>query len=433
MRVYLESVGCRLNQAEIEQFARQLRAIGHTLVASPDQADLAIINTCTVTTAADADSRQKIRKLTRAGVSKVIATGCWVTLNPRVALTLPGISQIVPNDQKDGLVKEYLLLKDNPIDLEPLQREIIPGTRFRTRAFIKVQDGCNNRCTYCVTTLARGKSKSRLLEDVLTDIRAVTDGASFGESTIIPAKEVVLTGVHLGSWGRDLSPQFSLIDLIKAILQYTDVPRIRISSLEPWDIKLDFFNLWEDRRLCRHIHLPLQSGCAKTLRNMARKTTPVDYARLIEAARKLIPNVAITTDIIVGFPGETNEDFLESIHFVRNMNFAGGHVFTYSARPGTVAAEMPDQVAYQIRKERNTTMQEIFMHSKFLYHKQFLGSTMKVLWESAVESNTNLWQVSGLTDNYLRVTTTTDQLLWNQITPTNLLSMNGSKIIGEVI
>jgi len=430
MRVYLESVGCRLNQAEIEQFARQLRAYGHTLVATPSEADFALINTCTVTTAADSDSRKKIRQLTRAGVSKLIATGCWVTLNPQIALELDSVAQIVPNDEKDELVRKYLQPVDDPIDLEPLQREIIPGARFRTRAFIKAQDGCNNRCTFCVTTIARGRSRSRLLDNILADIRAITE---LSKDDVVPAKEVVLTGVHLGSWGRDLSPQLNLSDLIKGILQETDVPRIRISSLEPWDIESDFFNLWEDERLCRHLHLPLQSGCARTLRNMARKTTPVDFARLLKTARRLIPDVAITTDIIVGFPGESNNDFLESINYVKEMNFAGGHVFTYSARPGTLAADMSDQIDYQIRKERNATLQEIFMNSKISYQKRFLGSTMRVLWESVVESDSNHWQVSGLTDNYLRVTTLSDQTLWNQITPTKLQKMNGSKIIGQVV
>ena len=261
-------------------------------------------------------------------------TGCWASLEPQAAAALPRVSNVVINQRKDNLVRD-LLAPDRPLfDAEPLARTPLPGLRQRTRAFIKVQDGCDNRCTFCITTIARGRSRSRPIADVCRDIDAALAGG---------AREIVLTGVHLGAWGKDLG--MDLRRLVHAVLSRTDVPRLRLSSLEPWDLDREFFDLWEDPRLCPHLHLPLQSGCAATLRRMARRTTPRSFRLLLEAARDLIPEVAITTDVIAGFPGETEAEFEESLAFVREMEFAGGHAFTYSPRPGTAAARRPDQIA----------------------------------------------------------------------------------------
>lgn len=251
MKIYLDTIGCRLNQSEIEAYARQFRAAGHTLVACPDQADLVVINTCTVTAEAASDSRQKIRQAARAGVEEIVVTGCWSTLNPQQAAALPGVRYVVPNAVKDTLVPDLLHIPVDALDLEPVEREPIPGARLRTRAFIKVQDGCNNRCTFCVTALARGGGHSRPVAEVLADIRAALRGS---------AQEIVLTGVHLGSWGHDFAPSQRLDTLVQAILKQTEVPRLRLSSLEPWDLDENFFRLWEDPRLCRHLHLPPAVG-----------------------------------------------------------------------------------------------------------------------------------------------------------------------------
>ncbi len=329
MKVYLDTIGCRLNQSEIENMARQFRAAGHEIIANAESADLAVVNTCAVTAKAASDSRGKIRHIARAGVEEIIATGCWVTLQPQEAAGLPAVSQVVTNDRKDRLVTDFLDLPQESFDLEPIARQRMPGLRHRTRAFIKVQDGCDNHCTFCVTTVARGRSRSRTVAQVLADIQAALQGDT---------KEIILTGVHLGSWGQDFG--YHLRDLITAILRETDVPRLRLSSLEPWDLDGDFFTLWEDPRLCRHLHLPLQSGSAATLKRMARKTTPASFKDLVEELRQVMPDAAVTTDIIAGFPGETESEFTESLQFVRDMNFAGGHVFTYSPRPGTGAARM---------------------------------------------------------------------------------------------
>lgn len=411
MKVYLDTIGCRLNQSEIETFARQFRAAGHEIVADPREADLVVVNTCAVTQKAVADSRKLIRRLARQGRASIAVTGCWASLEPQAAQALPQVRWVVPNLEKDRLVATVLDLPQETFDLEPVEREPLPGLRLRTRAFIKVQDGCDLRCTFCITTVARGPSRSRAIDQVVADVQAALRGG---------AQEIVLTGVHLGAWGKDLDPPLHLKDLVATLLRRLPIPRLRLSSLEPWDLSEDFFELWEDPRLCRHLHLPLQSGSPTVLRRMARRTTPEAYARLLETARRYIPEVAITTDIIVGFPGETEREFEESLAFVRTMEFAGGHVFTYSERPGTAAARMPNPVPHRVRKERNARMRAVLEESATRYRRRFLGRTLTVLWEAASTLGPQGWTLTGLTDNYLRVRAMAPQNLWNRLTPVRL-------------
>jgi threonylcarbamoyladenosine tRNA methylthiotransferase MtaB len=422
MKVYLDSIGCRLNQAEIERFARQFRAAGHSLAAAPEEADLAVVNTCAVTAAAVADSRQKVRQVARLGADQVIVTGCWATLRPREAAALEGVRRVVPNAGKDGLVSQALDLPLESFDLEPVERQPLPGARQRTRAFIKAQDGCDNHCTFCVTTLLRGAGRSRPIAEILGDIQAASD-----------ANEIVLTGVHLGSWGQDLPGGPGLRHLVQAILEHTGTPRLRLSSLEPWDLDEGFFRLWEEPRLCRHLHLPLQSGSAATLRRMSRKTTPQAFARLVAAARSVMPDVAITTDIIAGFPGESQAEFMESLEFVQSLGFAGGHVFTYSPRPGTAAARMLDQVPMAVRKERNAQLRQVFAQAAQAYQSAFLGQVLPVLWESAASLGPQGWEMSGLTGNYLRVNAYAPRGLWNQITPVRLTGQAETHLLGNIL
>jgi threonylcarbamoyladenosine tRNA methylthiotransferase MtaB len=285
-----------------------------------------------------------------------------------------------------------------------------------------VQDGCDNRCTFCITTVARGEGRSRPLADVIADIQSALDGG---------AKEVVLTGVHLGSWGQELDAH--LRDLVKAILTHTDVPRLRLSSLEPWDLDEDFFKLWEDKRLCQHLHLPLQSGCGATLKRMARKTTPASFRDLVIAARQIMPDAAITTDVIAGFPGETDEEFAKSLDFIKEMNFAGGHAFTYSARPGTGAARLAGQVRHAVRKERNAILRKVFEDGGRAYRDKFVGQKMSVLWESTSEMNGQGWQMEGLTGNYLRVRASAPQPLWNEISLVELKNVDKSGLQGQIL
>jgi threonylcarbamoyladenosine tRNA methylthiotransferase MtaB len=264
----------------------------------------------------------------------------------------------------------------------------------------------------------------------LADIQAALRGGPDGAGA---AQEIVLTGVHLGSWGKDFAAPQRLAGLIHAILAETDAPRLRLSSLEPWDLDEQFFELWQDSRLCRHLHLPLQSGSAATLRRMARKITPQSFARLVEAARAVIPRAAITTDIITGFPGESETEFAESLEFVRTMHFADGHVFTYSARPGTAAACMPNQVPESVRKERNARIRGVLAESAESYQATFIGQVLPVLWESAARLDPQGWQMSGLTDNYLRVHAHAARDLWNQITPVKLTGLARERIYGQIL
>jgi len=421
MKIYLDTIGCRLNQSEIETMARQFRAAGHEVVASAQDADMAVVNTCAVTAEAASDSRGKIRHIARAGVDEIVATGCWVTLQPQQANALPNVARIVTNDRKDQLVADILDDREQAFDVEPIIREPLPGLHHRTRAFIKVQDGCDNHCTFCVTTIARGKGRSRSIADVISDIQYALDGGT---------KEIVLTGVHLGSWGHDFG--FCLSDLIKAILGETHAPRLRLSSLEPWDLDADFFSLWEDARLCRHLHLPLQSGCASTLKRMARKTTPESFRDLITAARQIMPDVAITTDIIAGFPGENDDEFTESLAFVKEMSFAGGHAFTYSPRPGTAAARMKEQVRPEVRKERNAIYRAEFEESAKAYRQKFVGKTLPVLWESTTQLDQRGWQMEGHTGNYLRVSAVSRVPRWNKIDYVDLIENLSSMVQGVI-
>jgi threonylcarbamoyladenosine tRNA methylthiotransferase MtaB len=411
MKIYLDTIGCRLNQSEIETLARQFRAAGHEIVASADRADLAVVNTCAVTNEAAADSRAKIRQMARAGVEEIIATGCWATLQPRQAKDLPNVLRVIANDRKDRLVSDLFNLPGETFELEPIAREPLPGLHRRTRAFIKVQDGCDNHCTFCVTTIARGEGRSHPVADVILDIQSALRGGT---------KEIVLTGVHLGSWGQEFDQH--LRDLIKVILRETDVPRLRLSSLEPWDLDADFFSLWEDQRLMPHLHLPLQSGCESTLRRMRRKTTPQTFRELVAAARAVIPDVAITTDVIAGFPGETDEEFAEALAFVHAMDFAGGHVFTYSPRPGTGAAKMKGQVKPELRKKRNHILHAALEESARSYRQTFVGRRLSVLWESTSEMGEWGWRMEGLTGNYLRVTAITPSPRWNEIDEIQLIN-----------
>jgi len=414
-------IGCRLNQSEIEILARQFTAAGHSLVADPAEADLAVVNTCTVTSAAAADSRKIIRRISRSGVKDIISTGCWSELYPGQALDLPGVTRVVSNAEKGQLVSDLLDLDPVEYNQEPLQRVKIPGSRQRTRAFIKAQDGCRHHCTFCITTVARGDSRSETPETVIREINAAVQAG---------IKEVVLTGVQLGSWGQDLDPAWELQDLVRQVLKDTDLPRLRLSSIEPWDVQPALIELLQDGRVARHLHLPLQSGSAATLRRMARAINPERYALLVENIRSVVPDIALTTDILVGFPGETEDEFKESSDFITQMDFAAGHVFSYSAREGTPAADYPDQIPHPVRKNRSAEIRELLNGSGETYRRIFLGSELVVLWEQ-VDGITQ--RAVGLTDNYLRVETHATQEVWNTFSRTKITELTKEGVLGEIL
>ena len=416
MKVHLESVGCKLNQSEMQALARDFVQAGYRLAQASQEADLFVVNTCTVTQPADKKSRQLIRRLRRANpTARIIVTGCYAEMSPQELRAVDGIDLIVGNQDKERLVEMAGTLVDwetgRLVDWET-------GKLGHIRAFIKIQDGCNNQCAYCIVSLARGRERSRPREKILEEIEALV---------AIGYKEVVLTGVHIGGYGMDLGT--GLGQLVEAILTETALPRLRLSSIEPWDLDLSLLRLWQNPRLCRHLHLPLQSGCDATLQRMRRRYTTSPYAHLVAAARRSIPNLAVTTDVIVGLPGETAEEFAASLSFVEEMEFARTHVFKYSARPGTAAAEMPHQVPYAEKKRRSETMLELARASSQSFNRRFLGRRMEVLWEMRCRDDKQAW--SGLTDNYIRVMAGSELDLANTITSTRLVGLVEGGMRGE--
>lgn len=446
MRVFLDQIGCRLNYSEMETLARRLQAVGHDVVAAPEQAQVIVFNTCAVTSDAGKASRQRLRQLRRANPdARLAATGCWVSLEPQAALALPGVTMAVENTRKDTL---HLLLEpwsaelDDLADLARIQPDGIPFEQnpddraARTRAFIKVQDGCNNRCTFCVVTLARGNSRSRALGEIVAEVQAL---AAEG------VQEAVLTGVHLGSYGRDLAGEdrSDLKELVAALLTDTDIPRLRLSSLEPWELADGFFDLWArwPRRLCPHLHLPLQAGTDVQLRRMARRCTVGSFRQLVSAARAAIPDLIVTTDLIVGFPGESDADFAAGLAFVEEMRFAHAHIFPYSARAGTAAAAYADQLPTAIKKERARTLHAVVEQTGRAERLRHVGTLRPVLWErpqgelgdgQGEAGAARLW--TGFTDNYLRVSLEAPPAvdLHNQIVPTYLAGLHGDTIFGRL-
>lgn len=425
MKVYFDSVGCRLNQSEIERMAYQVIQAGHEPVASPEECDLAVINTCSVTAAAASDSRGKIRSVYRRNQDvQIVLTGCWSELEHDTASSFPGVIQVITNTEKDDLIPLVLGFPELEPSWDTLERRSIPGNRRRTRAFIKVQDGCDNRCTYCLPTIARGASRSRPIEAIVAEIRSAVRGG---------IKEVVLTGSQLSSYGLDQPDDLDLITLIRSVLDQTDVQRVRLSSLEPWGLPEDLFALLRESRVCRQLHIPLQSGCDETLRRMGRPINSNAFANIVYRAREAIPGLAVTTDIMVGFPGETEKEFKRSLTFIEKMSFAGAHVFMYSPREGTPASFLPDQIPLTSSRDRSLKVREIVGESGHNFRTGFLGALMPVLWEKTCPSETNGFDLSGLTDNYIRVRSGSRKDLRNEISMVQLLEMEGEIVRGELI
>jgi threonylcarbamoyladenosine tRNA methylthiotransferase MtaB len=415
MKVYLHSIGCRLNQSEIETMARQLLAAGHELVPRPEQADKVVVNTCAVTREAARDARSTTRRIHRENPgAEILLTGCYATVAPQELGRVEGAGRLVSNREKAALVRlldPAASLAPPTFDREPILRDFLAGEMSHTRAFVKVQDGCDNRCTFCITTVARGTAESRRLGDVVSEIQAL---AAAGY------QEAVLTGVHLGSYGHDLGNPGGLRDLVLAILRHTDIPRLRLSSLEPWDIEPGFFRLWENARLLPHLHLPLQSGSDRILRLMARRTRRDSFRALVAAARAQIPGLNLSTDLIAGFPGESEADFQDTLEFVEELAFSRLHAFTYSARPGTAAAQMSGQLPRTVRKARTQQLIALGERLSLAFHEQHHGNTANVLWEMAAGANGQGLRWQGYTDNYIRVTMYGPADLFNRVTAVRL-------------
>ena len=403
MKIALDTLGCKVNQAEAEFLARQLAEVGHSLVSPVDEVDVYILNTCTVTHTADSKSRHLLRVAHRRNPDALlVVTGCYAQRVPQELSQIDGVSLVVGNDEKPHLLR---LLQESGClsSLTSIQEDLALNYHLalKTRAFIKIQDGCSSFCSYCIVPLVRGREYSLPVEQAVSEVsHRVDDGY----------KEVVLTGTEIGSYNHN---GVDLKGLLENILAETDVTRLRLSSLQPQEIGSELIGLWRDKRLCPHFHLSLQSGSGAVLKRMKRRYCLSDYREAVALIRALVPDAAITTDIIVGFPGETEKEFEESYQLCRQLQFARIHVFSYSRRSGTEAARLPHQISAQVRKERSQKMLALAEESAQKFRRQFLGAIMPVLWEQ--QSVDGVW--SGLTGNYIKAYTRSDEDLTNKLLP----------------
>jgi threonylcarbamoyladenosine tRNA methylthiotransferase MtaB len=416
-KIALDTVGCKLNQAETQFLAHQLAQAGYRLVSATESADVYILNTCTVTHVADRKCRRLLRLAHRRNPDAlVVAIGCYAERARQELAKIDGVNLVLDNSEKPRLL---WLLEESGHLSRPLCSQngsTVARADFRTRAFIKVHNGCNSFCSYCIVPLVRGREKSTHIDQVTAEVKhRVSEGY----------REVVLTGTKIGSYNYE---GVGLSGLLRHMLTETNVERLRLSSLQPEEISPELIGLWRDKRLCRHFHLSLQSGSDGVLGWMKRRYTVGDYQQAVALIRGMVPEVAITTDIIVGFPGETEAEFKESYELCRQMGFARIHVFSYSLRQGTQAATMPNQVDDSIKQERSQKMLALAKESAQNFRQHFLGKTMPVLWEKQTDG---VW--SGLTDNYIRVYTKNSKDLTNQLLLVKLVEVRGDGVWGKVV
>lgn len=392
------TLGCKVNQYETEKIREELEKLGFSTVAFTSEADVYIINSCTVTVTADAKSRRAIRQAAKRNSNAfVIATGCYAELEPTEIAAIDGVDLVVGNDEKQSIPER--LIARFP-ELHPNGNSPV-RPRVRTRAVVKVQDGCSQFCAYCAVPYARSRKWSRPVPDVVNELRALAD---FGY------KEIVLAGIRLGSHAEGLPK------LVRAAAEVEGIERIRLSSLEVWEIDDELLEvLSETPKVCRHLHVPLQCGDGDVLKLMRRPYTSEKYAKTIEAARKALPGLGLTTDVIIGFPGESDEAFERSYRFVEDMNFSRLHVFRYSPRPGTAAAEMPDRVPEVEKVRRSELMIELGKKQMRQFAEQMIDQTVSVLVES---KRTEL--LSGFTDNYVEVQFAGSERLRGEIVPVRI-------------
>jgi threonylcarbamoyladenosine tRNA methylthiotransferase MtaB len=472
MRVFFTNLGCKLNQAENERLARDFLAAGHQVAASLDDADLHVVNSCTVTAAAARSSRQAARAAVRRAPGRplrTVLTGCYATASPAEAAGLAGVDLLVPNRDKERLLEQVARAFPEPartgtvagLPEEHAGAHLPRLPHGNTRALVKIEDGCDMRCAFCIIPATRGRQRSRPPAEVIAEVRRL---AAAGY------REIVLTGVQISAYraavaaaaalpghGRASGRPLGLAHLVREVLAAlpaaadrpgsaaarapsSDPPpggpgapegppatRLRLTSIAPWELDDELLALWSDRRLCRHLHLSLQSGADATLRRMRRPYTAGRYARLVERARAAVPGVAVTTDVIVGFPGETAAEFEESLATVAALGFAKVHVFPFSPRPGTAAAALPDAVPPAEQRHRMARMMAVAERSEQDFRRAHLGRRALVLWERPKGG-----QGQGLTDNYIRVFSPDAMALRNQLVEVELVALAPGGMIGRL-
>lgn len=441
--VAIHTHGCKLNQADSTRLARQFLAAGYRLVDSVGDADVFVLNTCTVTANADAKARQALRAAHRANPEAIIvATGCYAQRAAQELQQLDGVSLVVGNSDKNDLVSRVATVgretrraaggvalpfrkngaRENGARETPEVGKSVSRNSGRLRAMIKIQEGCNQVCAYCIVPRVRGRERSVSPDSLIEQVNQhVSEGG----------REVVLTGTQLGTYGFDL-PATNLGNLLKRLLSETQVARLRVSSLQAQEISGDLLDLWEDHRLCPHFHVPLQNGCDRILQEMRRRYDTARFAETVGLIRQAVPDAAITTDIIVGFPGEGEAEFRESLRFADSMGFSDMHVFPYSVRPGTSAAYLPDRVPEGVKAGRVREMLAVSRRNFLEYRQGQSGKVRPVLWQSSTVRQGETWW-NGLTDNYLRVATISQRHLHNTINLARLGDIEENSVRATVI
>ena len=402
------TLGCKVNQYETNAMMQKMIEAGYKVVDFETKADIYIINTCTVTNMADKKSRQMLRRVKEINPEAIlVAVGCYAQVAKEKLEQIPEIDLILGINEKNDIVKYVEQASKNTYVSDVLhQTEFLDFGDVtyteKTRAVIKVQDGCNQFCSYCIIPYARGRIRSRKPESV---IKEITDVAKEG------IKEVVITGIHIASYGKDFNTEYRLIDLLEEIQKVDGIQRIRLGSLEPTLITEEFVTrLKKLSKICDHFHLSLQSGCDETLKRMNRKYTTDQFRHVVELLRNAYPEVHLTTDVIVGFPGETEEEFNKTYEFLKEIKFYKMHVFKYSPRSGTVAAKMPNQIDGNIKEERSNKLIELSDENEKEYNQKYIGKEVEVLLEEREGE-----YLKGHTTNYMVVEMKTNENLENTI------------------
>ncbi len=398
MKVFFVTLGCKVNQYESEAMQKLFEAAGYVQAEEISDADVVVVNTCTVTAVSSQKSRQMIRRAAGANQNSIVAVvGCYAQSEPEVVAAIDGVDVVVGTKDRTRIVElvEAALSKREKIFQVGTVDEIhdfeeLPHAPQRTRAFLKIEDGCNNFCSYCIIPFVRGRVRSRSLESIRGECLKL-HAAGF--------KEIVLTGIHVGAYGRDFGGKISLVDAVKTVLDAANPLRLRLGSIEPIELTDELIALIKsDERICNHVHLPLQSGSDEILKAMHRPYTTKNFAELTARLVDEISEISIGTDLIVGFPGETDENFSETLEFIQSQPFAKIHVFPYSARAGTVAATLPNQIPSSTKKLRAGLALEISRDKSKIFAERLIGRTVEIIAETSTDG-----LVDGLTKNYVRV------------------------------
>jgi len=409
MNISILTLGCKVNQAESAVIEGDFRNLGFSIVSLSENPDYCIINTCTVTAKSDYQSRQLIRRAAKAG-AKVIVTGCYAQLKPDELRGIAGVDRIVPNIDKLSIVN--MLANNTSTNTSCFSN--------RSRPLLKVQDGCNHACSYCLIPQARGRSRSVAVSDVIEQVSCHQANGY---------QEVVLTGIHLGLYGYDMKPRITLSTLIKALLGKTNIRRIRLSSIEVTEITDEMMELLQDVRLCKHLHVPLQSGSDTILGNMKRPYAARTYFHVIERVADHIKDIALGTDVIVGFPGEHDAEYLQSKGLLESLPFSYMHIFPFSARPGTSAAEMPDQISSPVKKERCNELNALNIRKKSAYLKSQIGKNLDIIIEEVHRDSTSL----GKSGNYLKVEASSNEYPAKSLVTVRIAGVAGDSLRGYPI